>query len=93
LLLDLRVVTAGTYLFQPAVASSNYNPGLLDRVGSLRFSTVVRATSTAQAATTSNVQATHVSGTVPMQTTGLPLGTLLVGLLCIVSGLGLHRRF
>jgi PKD repeat protein len=93
LLLDLRVVTAGTYLFQPAVASSNYNPGLLDRVGSLRFSAVVRATSTAQAVTTNNVQATHVSGIVPMQTTGIPLGALLVGLLCIVSGLGLRRRF
>ncbi|EKQ52097.1 MAG: PDK repeat-containing protein [Methanobacterium sp. Maddingley MBC34] len=89
--LDLRVLSAGTYLIQPLVTTSNYNPRLTSSIGSLKVNAVVKPASTVLAASkiTSSVQA----DTVPMQTTGLPLGALFAGLLCIVSGLGLHRRF
>jgi uncharacterized repeat protein (TIGR01451 family) len=88
--LNLRVLSAGTYFIQPLVTTSNYNPSLASGIGSLEVNAVVKPTTTAQAAstTTSSVQA----NTVPMQTTGMPLGGLILALLCIFSGLGLYRR-
>jgi len=91
--LDLNVLSPGTYLIQPEVLMSNYNPGLSSHIASLRVNAAARVvnagTSTAQAATTNQ---TVQAGTVPMQNTGIPLAGLILAVLCIFSGLGLYRR-
>lgn len=120
LLLNLRVLSAGTYNLQSNVTVSSYDPNLTSSVGSLTVNAVPAtnnngsttgsgSTSTTSgtgngssitgsssggvasvhaATTTTNV----VSGSVPMQTTGVPLSGLVSALLLVGSGLALGRR-
>lgn len=92
LYLNLRVITHGTYIVQPTLTTSNYNPGLTSRIGSLNVNAVANVSSTGtsnvQAATTTSVQA----GTVPMQRTGMPLAGLILGILCVGGGFVLNRK-
>ncbi|MBI4813422.1 MAG: chitobiase/beta-hexosaminidase C-terminal domain-containing protein [Methanobacterium sp.] len=87
--LDLKVLTAGNYLIQPIVTTSGYNPGLISSIGSLGVNAVTASTgSIVNAASTTTVQA----GTVPMQSTGAPLAGLILGILCVGSGLIMNRK-
>ncbi|WP_281774101.1 chitobiase/beta-hexosaminidase C-terminal domain-containing protein, partial [Methanobacterium formicicum] len=92
LYLDMRVINPGTYLIQPTLTTSNYNPGLTSRIGSLQVNAVAKVSSTGtsnvQAATTTSVHA----GTVPMQSTGMPLAGFIMGILCVGGGFVLNRR-
>ncbi len=91
--LDLNILSTGAYNILPTVTVGSYNPGLINNIGSLlvtasKKSNTINAATTTSIQTTSNVQA----GTVPMQSTGIPLAGLVLGILCIGSGITLSRK-
>lgn len=85
--LNLNILSAGTFNIAPTVTVNGYNPGLINNIGTLLVN-VAAKTSTVNAATTTRVKA----GTVPMQSTGAPLAGLILGILCIGSGITLSRK-
>jgi uncharacterized repeat protein (TIGR01451 family) len=96
--LNLRISSSGTYLVQPTLVTGNYNPCLTSNIGSAEINAIVTSVSTPQAATTttaavaSAATTTVQSGTVPMQTTGIPLAGLVLAILCVGSGLVINRK-
>jgi len=91
--LNLNIQSAGTFNIQPTVTVAGYNPGLINNIGSLLINATITPTNTentntVNAATTTSIQ----TGTVPMQTTGAPLAGLILGILCIGSGITLSRK-
>ncbi|MBI5458368.1 DUF11 domain-containing protein, partial [Methanobacterium sp.] len=85
--LNLNILSEGTINILPTVTVDGYNPGLINNIGTLQV-TASPKTSTVNAATTTSIQ----TGTVPMQTTGAPLAGLILGILCIGSGITLSRK-
>ena len=91
--LDLNIQAIGTYNILPTVTVDGYNPGLINNIGSLLVNASVK-TNTVSAATTTSMQTTSSvqAGSVPMQSTGIPLAGLVLGVLSIGSGLTLSRK-
>lgn len=91
--LDLNIQAIGTYNILPTVTVDGYNPGLINNIGFLLVNTSVK-TNTVSAATTTSMQTTSSvqAGSVPMQSTGIPLAGLVLGVLSIGSGLTLSRK-
>ncbi|MFA0833936.1 MAG: PKD domain-containing protein [Methanobacterium formicicum] len=88
--LKLNILNAGTFNIQPTVTVDGYNPGLINNIGTLQVNAAkaTPTTNNVNAATTTSIQ----TGTVPMQTTGAPLAGLILGILCIGSGITLSRK-
>jgi len=83
--LNLNILNPGTFNIQPTVTVAGNNIGL-NNIGTLQVNAATK--NTANAATTTSIQ----TGTVPMQTTGVPLVGLILGILCIGSGMTLSRK-
>ena len=87
--LNLNILSAGTFNIQPTITLDSYNPGLINNIETLQVNAATKkTTNTVNAATTNTIKA----GTVPMQTTGTPLAGLILGILCIGSGITLNRK-
>jgi outer membrane protein assembly factor BamB len=92
--LNLNILNAGTFNIQPTVTVAGYNPELTNNIESLLINAAIAPTTntentnTANAATTTSIQ----TGTIPMQTTGIPIAGLILGILCIGSGITLSRK-
>ena len=87
--LNFNILNAGTFNIQPTVTVDGYNPGLINNIGALQVNAATPNTNTVNAATNTN---TVQAGTIPMQTTGAPLIGLILGILCIGSGITLSRK-
>ncbi|MFA0833935.1 MAG: PKD domain-containing protein [Methanobacterium formicicum] len=88
--LNLNILNPGTFNIQPTVTVAGNNIGL-NNIGTLQVNAAkatTPTTNTVNAATTTSIQ----TGTVPMQTTGAPLVGLILGILCIGSGITLSRK-
>jgi uncharacterized repeat protein (TIGR01451 family) len=88
--LNLNILSAGTFTIQPTVTVAGNNIGL-NNIGTLQVNAAkatTPTTNTVNAATTTSIE----TGTVPMQTTGAPLVGLILGILCIGSGITLSRK-
>ncbi|EKF87106.1 PKD domain-containing protein [Methanobacterium formicicum] len=96
--LNLNILNPGTFTIQPTVTVEGYNPGLNNNIETLQVNAAPKTstantgsptnTETVNAATTTSTQ----TGTVPMKTTGAPLAGLILGILCIGSGITLSRK-
>ncbi|PKL73509.1 MAG: hypothetical protein CVV29_03130 [Methanobacteriales archaeon HGW-Methanobacteriales-2] len=91
--LNLNMLNAGTYNIQPTVTVAGYNPGLINNIESLLINAAIAPTNTENTNTVNAATTTSASaGTIPMQTTGAPLAGLILGILCIGSGITLSRE-
>ncbi|HOI41203.1 MAG TPA: DUF11 domain-containing protein [Methanobacterium sp.] len=82
--LSLRVASAGTYLINPLLSTSTYDPTLNQNTQSL---TVNAAT-----VTSTSVQAASSTNSVGMQTTGSPIVPLALAVLSVFFGLAKTRK-
>ena len=91
--LNLNMLNAGTFSIQPTVTVAGYNPGLINNIESLLINATITPTNTENTNTVNAATTTSASaGTIPMQTTGAPLAGLILGILCIGSGITLSRK-
>ena len=96
--LDLKFLKAGTFSIQPTLATTGYNPGLEDSIGSLQVTILDTPVNTENASTTGKVStvnaATNIvqTKTVPMKKTGVPIAGLILAGLMVASGFGLKHK-
>jgi hypothetical protein len=81
--LSLKVTSAGSYLINPLLSTSTYDPTLNSNTQSL----TVNAATTPNNNTNNNNTVNAATNTVTMQKTGIPLIVLIIALFMVIGGL------
>ena len=78
----VKALKVGTYTFKPALSTITYDPNISENIPTL----IITVKSGG------NYNNNHGEGTVGMQDTGIPVGTLLLAIFAVLAGLAMPKR-
>lgn len=81
LIIAVRALEIGIYTLKPGLSTTTYDPNLLNSIGSAIINVQQTSPNNNAATTTTAVR------TMPMQSTGIPLGALIIALLMVLGGI------
>jgi uncharacterized repeat protein (TIGR01451 family) len=85
--LSLKVTSAGSYLINPLLSTSTYDPTLNSNTQSLAFNAAATPGNNTNNNTNNNNTVNAATNTVTMQETGIPIIVLIMALFMVIGGL------